>query len=54
MNNFERITKSPDKLADWLSWRVNCRMCPAEDICGKNQGECTMAFLEWLKEESGE
>lgn len=54
MTNFERITESPDKLAEFLAWNTKCTMCEAESICDRNQGECFMSILEWLKEESDE
>ncbi len=56
MNNYEKITSSPESLALWLSYvRSNCECCPVE--CG-----CTArylnehiggydAILEWLKSE---
>lgn len=52
MTNFERITESSEKLAGFLAWNVKCSTCPAEEICARNQGECEMSLLEWLKEES--
>lgn len=52
MTNFDRITESPETLGNFLAWSLDCRMCPAEGVCWKNQGECFMSMLEWLKEES--
>lgn len=52
MTNFERITESPETLADFLAWNVQCTICPADEICERNMGECEMSMLEWLKEES--
>lgn len=57
MTNFERITESPDKLAEFLyELDFSCTICPMSETCGRDDvgGGCGKVILEWLKEESGD
>ena len=49
--NFQRITASPESLAEFISGFSACCDCPAEKLC-VNYQECYKAMLEWLKQES--
>lgn len=53
MNNFQCITESPEKLADFLL-RITkhcscsaCLSCPLNDVCGED----FQIHFEWLQEE---
>ena len=59
-SNFDRITASPEALAEWLGKHINfcdeffCENCPYNyevDGCGLRHSE-TEKWLEWLKQES--
>ena len=49
--NFQRITASPEALAEFISGFSACCDCPADKLC-VNYQECYKAMLEWLKQES--
>ena len=58
MTNFDRITKSPEALADWLE--EHCDYCKEIQSwqCGKcpySNSDCVEAtqWLDWLNQESG-
>lgn len=49
MTNFQSITESPEKLAEFLyDIGLQCRVCPALEAC---DGACDGVLLEWLQEE---
>ena len=52
--NFQRITASPEALADLMQDCVNCDDCPITDkrVCEYKYESCKEAWLEWLKQES--
>ena len=54
--NFQRITASPEALADLMQDCVNCDDCPITDkrVCEYKYESCREAWLEWLKQESEE
>ena len=56
MTNFERITKSPEVLADELRENVTlCDYCFAKDQCPMVPGvDCREEILNWLKQEAEE
>ena len=49
--NFQRITSSPEALAEFISGFSACCDCPADKLCANYQ-ECYKAILIWLKQES--
>lgn len=54
MNNYERITKSPEDMAWYLSEHSGyCGDCPAYETCSKLDDEmcCADAMFAWLQEE---
>lgn len=57
MTNFERITKSPESLAEFLEKLGDCfsyqelGICP-DDRCRCEPACCENAALEWLQEEA--
>lgn len=55
MNNFERITESPERLARFLyELDFSCTICPMSETCERDDvdGGRGAVILEWLKEES--
>lgn len=55
MTRFERITSSPEMLAEFLR-QFSCYVCPynspAKDFdCTQSSKSCDELMLEWLKEE---
>lgn len=57
MTNFERITESPEKMAEFLADIGSCRKFQAIGICpvggcGERHNQCEGAALDWLEEES--
>lgn len=52
--NFERITKSPEILANTLEGIIDCATCPAEHLCAQyvSSDGCRVNLLRWLKEEA--
>ncbi len=58
MTNFERITESPEKLAEFLSTDLqpeDCTDCPAYDVSYMAIGHyCFDSMLKWLQEECDE
>lgn len=55
MTNFERITKSPEGLACFISEHFGyCGDCPAYVTCHKledDEAVCMDAMFQWLQEE---
>lgn len=53
--NFQRITASPEALAEFIENRCNCISCPTEcpatEMCNDYKS-CYRAMVEWLKQES--
>ena len=49
--NFERITESPVKLAEFLGGFMSCNVCPVREHREKCLKGCDAAILEWLQEE---
>lgn len=52
--NFQRITATPEALAELMQNCVNCDDCPITDkrVCEDKYESCKEAWLEWLKQES--
>ena len=54
--NFDRITKSPEALAELMQNCVDCDDCPITDrsVCQYKDENCKKSWIEWLKQESKE
>lgn len=53
MTNFERITESPLRLAQFLQLRIDCYYCPARiDGIRNCETVCKEVLHRWLEEES--
>ena len=52
--NFDRITKTPEALAELMYDCADCNNCPITDksVCQYKYENCKEAWLEWLKQES--
>ena len=52
--NFQRITASPEALAELMQNCVNCDDCPITDksVCKYKYENCKEAWVKWLKQES--
>ena len=52
--NFQRITASPETLAELMQNCVNCDDCPITDksLCKYKYENCKEAWVKWLKQES--
>ena len=52
--NFDRITKTPEALAELMKDCVFCDDCPITDksVCKYKYENCKEAWVEWLKQES--
>ena len=52
--NFDRITVSPEALAEVMVVCVNCDDCPITDksLCKYKYENCKEAWVKWLKKES--
>lgn len=55
--NFDRITASPEALAEFIEEKCNCincpTDCPAKELCDDYRS-CRRAMVMWLKQESKE
>lgn len=56
VTNFDRITESPEALAELMNDCADCNNCPITEksVCKYNYENCKEAWLEWLKQESKE
>lgn len=54
--NFDRITASPEALAELMNDCAGCNDCPITEksVCKYNYESCKEAWLAWLKQESKE
>lgn len=53
MTNFQRITESPEKLAEFMKNIAFCLKCPNYNKCKEiDDDKCLGYCLEWLKQES--
>ena len=54
--NFQRITASPESLAELMQNCVDCDDCPITDrsVCQYKDENCKKSWIEWLKQESKE
>ena len=51
--NFQRITSSPEALADFMVCCADCNNCPNEkSVCQYKYENCKETWVEWLKQES--
>lgn len=50
--NFQNITESPEKLADFLFECVSCNHCQARNYCELVDETCVETLEEWLQEET--
>ena len=51
--NFDRITKTPEALADFMVCCADCNNCPNEkSVCQYKYENCKETWLVWLKQES--
>ena len=51
--NFQRITSSPEALAEFMVCCADCNNCPNEkSVCQYKYENCKEAWVEWLKQES--
>lgn len=52
--NFQRITATPEALAELMQDCVNCDDCPVTEksVCQYKYENCKEAWLEWLKQEN--
>ena len=54
--NFERVTESPEALAELMNDCADCNNCPVTEksVCQYKYKNCKEAWVEWLNEESKE
>ena len=51
--NFQRITASPEALAEFMVGSADCNNCPNEkSVCQNKYENCKETWLVWLKQES--
>jgi len=55
-NNFERVTESPEALAELMNDCADCNNCPVTEksVCKYKYENCKEAWFDWLNEECKE
>ena len=52
LTNFDRITVTPESLAEFMKLHAFCGDCPQNEKCDGTYETCPKNWLAWLKQES--